>query len=297
MESLTGIIAFVQSAETLSFVAAGRALGVSASAVGKNVARLEESLGVRLLHRTTRRISLTEEGLLFQERCRRILEDLREAKMSVSLASQVPRGKLRVSLPIIGYRFLVTTLPEFRRLYPAIELELDFSDRLVDVVEEGFDAVIRSGPLADSTLASRRLGPFHFRLCASPGYLRRKGTPRTPADLAAHDALHFRFPSTGKLQEWAFVQELPASAARPATVLTCNNLEALRAAALEGLGIAYMPDFLVRDAIESHALRAVLDRYLVNPGQFSILWPSNRHVSSKLRVFIDFLTQRVLKSA
>jgi DNA-binding transcriptional LysR family regulator len=293
MESLTGISAFVRTAEALSFVAAGRALGISASAVGKNVAKLEESLGVRLLHRTTRRVALTDEGMLFYERCRRILDDLRDAEAMLSHAARKPRGRLRVSLPTIGYRFLLPVLPEFKQRYPEVELDLDFNDRIVDVVEEGLDAVIRSGELTDSTLMSRRLGPFSFVLCASPQYLERNGSPRIPEDLERHDCLRFRFPTTGKLQDWSFTDVDAANQIRLSSALTCNNMEALRAAAIDALGIAYMPDFLARDAIISGVLRTVLDEYLANPGQFSILWPSNRHLSPKLRVFVDFLGERL----
>jgi DNA-binding transcriptional LysR family regulator len=289
MESLTGILAFVRAAETLSFVAAGTQLGISASAVGKNIAKLEQSVGVRLFHRTTRRISLTEEGALFLDRCRRILDDLRDAEAALSHAARAPRGRLRVGLPTIGYRFLLPVLPEFRRLYPDIELELDFNDRLVDIVEEGFDAVIRSGTLTDSSLIARRLGSFRFVLCASPDYLAGKGVPCVPKDLALHYGVHFRFPTTGKIQAWS----IAGDAVHLPSALTCNNMEAVRAAAIGGLGIAYMPDFLARDAIEVGALRAVLDDYLVDTGQFSIVWPSSRHLSTRLRAFADFLCERL----
>ena len=290
MESLTGIVAFVRAAETLSFVAAGRQLGISASAVGKNIAKLEESLGVRLFHRTTRRISLTQEGTLFLDRCRSLLEGLHDAQAMLSRAAQAPRGRLRVSLPTVGYRFLLPILPEFKRLYPGVELDLDFSDRIVDIVEEGFDAVIRSGALTDSSLMSRRLGPFRFVLCASPRYLESHGTPLAPKDLAGHKGLHFRIPTTGRLQEWALARE---SAVVSLSVLTCNNMEAVRVAAIGGLGIAYMPDFLARDAIESGRLSTVLDEYAVDSGQFHILWPSSRQLSARLRVFVDFVAERL----
>jgi DNA-binding transcriptional LysR family regulator len=289
VESLTGIVAFVRAAETLSFVAAGAQLGISASAVGKSIARLEESLGVRLFHRTTRRVSLTEEGTLFLDRCRRILDDLRDAEAMLSHAARAPRGRLRVSLPTIGYRFLLPVLPEFRRLYPDVELDLDFNDRLVDIVEEGFDAVIRSGTLTDSSLMVRRLGPFRFVLCASPAYLAGRGVPSVPKDLATHDGVHFRFPATGKLQEWL----IAGDAVHVPSALTCNNMEAVHAAAIGGLGIAYMPDFLAQEAIKVGTLRAVLGGYLVDPGQFSIVWPSSRHLSTRLRAFADFLCERL----
>ncbi|MDP9585931.1 UNVERIFIED_ORG: DNA-binding transcriptional LysR family regulator [Burkholderia contaminans] len=294
MENLNGIAAFVRTAEALSFVAAGRALGISASAVGKTIARLEQSLGVRLFNRTTRRVTLTDEGRHFYERCQRILEDFRDAEATVTASAQRPRGKLRVSLPVIGYRFLLPVLPEFRQCYPDVELDLDFNDRMVDVVEGGFDAVIRSGPLSDSSLMSRRLGPFAFVLCATPAYLARAGTPAAPHDLEAHDCVRYCFPTTGKLQDWALAAR-DGTPLKLRTAMTCNNMEALRGAVMAGLGIGYMPDFLARDALDTGALVTVLDDYRIAPGQFSIVWPSSRQLSPKLRVFVDFLCERLFK--
>jgi DNA-binding transcriptional LysR family regulator len=296
MESLNGLVAFVRTAETLSFVAAGRLLGVSASAVGKTVARLEQTLGVRLFHRSTRRVSLTAEGTLFYERGRRILDDLQDAEAMLSHAVQAPRGRLRVSLPTIGHSFLMPILPEFSERYPEVELDLDFDDRIRDVIEDGFDVVIRSGELPDSRLMSRRLRSFRFMLCASPAYLKRNGVPQTSKDLENHKCLRFRFPTSGKLQDWAL--RLPAGAPEPRlpTALTCNNIEAMRSAAIGGLGIAYIPDFFVRDAIAGGALRSVLDDDLADAGQFWALWPSSRHLSPKIRVFVDFLSAKLLMS-
>ncbi|MDV2983779.1 UNVERIFIED_CONTAM: LysR family transcriptional regulator [Methylobacteriaceae bacterium AG10] len=291
MDSLSDIAAFVRTADRLSFAEAGRDLGLSPSAIGKSVARIEASLGVRLFHRTTRRVSLTEEGTLLHERCRRVLADLRDAEELVARSVATPRGILRISLPAIGYRFLLPALPDFLERYPEIELDLDFNDRLVDLVEGGFDAAIRSGTLVDSSLMSRRLGPFRFVLCAAPRYLDRKGTPVRPADLGTHDALRFRFPTSGKLQDWSIAGDAPPPCLR--AVLTCNNMEAMRAAAIDGLGIAYMPDFLADEAIRGGALVTVLDRFLVDPGQFSILWSSGRQMSSRLRAFIDFASERL----
>ncbi|WP_186205520.1 LysR family transcriptional regulator [Burkholderia gladioli] len=292
MDNLNGIVAFVRTAETLSFVAAGRKLGISASAVGKTIARLERSLGVRLFHRTTRRVTLTEEGRHFHERCHRILEELRDAEATLSASAQTPRGRLRVSLPVIGYRFLLPVLPAFSARYPDIELDLDFNDRLVDVVEGGFDAVIRSGQLSDSSLMSRRLGPFRFVLCASPDYLARAGVPRGLADLAAHEGVRYRFPTTGKLQHWSL---LPDGGEPPnlRCAMTCNNMEALRGAVIAGFGIGFMPDFLARDALAAGSLVEVLEPHSIAPGQFSILWPSSRQLSPKLRVFVDFMCEHL----
>lgn len=293
MENLTGMIAFVHTAEASSFVAAAQRLGLSTSAVGKSVARLEQHLGVRLLQRSTRRVSLTDDGARFYERCRQILEAVNDAETMMLQANATPRGRLRVSLPTIGYRFLLPILPEFTARYPEIELELDFNDRLVDVIEGGFDAAIRSGPLDDSQLMAKRLGPFRFVVCASPKYLQQRGVPQVPADLANHACLRFRFPTTGKLEPWRFSGLSEDTVAQFPTALTCNNMEAMRAAAEMDMGIAYMPHFLARDALESGTLQSVLAEHLAQAGQFSVLWPSSRQLSPKLRAWVDFLSARL----
>jgi len=297
MESLTGMIAFVRTAEHQSFVAAGRALGISASAVGKSVAKLEQDLGVRLLHRTTRRVALTEEGALFYERCRRILDDLREAEAMISTAADAPRGRLRVGLPTIGYRFLLPLIPEFRRRYPGIEIDIDFNDRIANLVDEGLDVVIRSGALSDSSLMSRRLAPFRFVLCASPNYLRARGAPQYPQDLKDHDCLRFRFPGSGRLQAWDLVDGEDSAPTGAPSPLTCNNMEAILSAAIADMGIAYMPNFLARGALEDGSLQSVLDEFLPEPGYFSILWPSSRHLSPRVRVFVDFVCDELFSQS
>ncbi|ACY34574.1 LysR family transcriptional regulator [Comamonas thiooxydans] len=290
MDSFSGLESFVRAADLLSFAEAGRALGISASAVGKNVARLEQQLGLRLFHRTTRQVRLTQEGSLFHERCRRILDELHDARAAMQAAAEAPRGRLRVSLPTIGYRFLLPVLPEFQARYPEVELDLDFNDHLVDVVEAGLDVVIRSGELADSRLVARRLGPFRFILAASPAYLSKRGVPLTPPDLAGHSSLRYRFLNSGKLEEWM----LPGLPAMP-IALVCNNMEAMLGAAVSGLGLAYMPDFLARDALARGELQQVLAEQLTHSGQFSALWPSSRQLSPKVRAFVDFASERLFK--
>ncbi len=198
MDSFSGLESFVRAADLLSFAKAGRLLGISASAVGKNVARLEQQLGLRLFNRTTRHVRLTQEGAMFHERCRRILDELDDARAMMQDAVTAPRGQLRVSLPTIGYRFLLPILPAFKARYPEVELDLDFNDRLVDVIAEGVDVAIRSGELGDSQLVARRLGPFCCVLVASPDYLARHGVPQVPADLAQHSCLRYKFVTGGK---------------------------------------------------------------------------------------------------
>lgn len=155
-----------------------------------------------------------------------------------------PRGRLRISVPTIGYRFLLPVIPEFRRRYPEIELDLDCNDRLVDLLEDGVDAVIRSGELSDSSLKSRRLSAFHSLLCAAPAYLQRRGTPQVPGELQQHDCLRFHWPHSEQLQRWPLRDAAGVDPLRGPSPLTCNNMEALRSAAIAGLGIACMPDFL-----------------------------------------------------
>lgn len=296
MDSLPNLMAFVKTADALSFVKAGQAMGISASAVGKNVAKLEASLKVRLFHRSTRKVSLTPEGALFYERCKRVLDDLEEARALLSQAAQTPQGRLKVSLPTIGYRFLLPHLVPFRQRYPEIELELDFNDELVDVIEEGFDVVIRSGGLADNKLMARRLGPFRFVLCAAPAYLSRRGRPTVPADLEQHDCLRYRFVTTGKIMDWSLSADpLFIRLNLPAT-LVLNNMEALLMAVQDGHGIAFMPDFLVRDALADGKLQTLLDAFTRDEGQFWALWPSSRHLSPKIRVFVEFIEQRLFKA-
>lgn len=295
MDSLSGFVVFVQVAETRSFVAAGRLLGVSASAIGKSVARLEEKLGVRLFHRSTRSVTLTAEGTLFLERSRRILAEIEAAQQELSHATAAPRGRLRVSLPLVS-SLMLPVLGEFMRAYPEIELDLDFTDRMVDVIEEGFDAVVRTGEPSDSRLSARRLGTFRMRLVASPDYLARAGTPLAPADLQQHTCLHYRFPNSGKLESWALRQTPGEPELQLPTSMICNNIETRVCFALQGLGIAYLPDFAIREPLADGRLRSILADHMERTGFFHVLWPASKHPSPKVRALVDFLCARVFPS-
>jgi DNA-binding transcriptional LysR family regulator len=292
MESLSGFAVFVQVAETRSFIAAGRLLGVSASAIGKRIGRLEERLGVRLFHRSTRSITLTWEGELFLERSRRILDEIGAAEQELSRSTEAPRGRLRVSLPLVS-SLVLPVLADFMLQYPEVELDLDFTDRMVDVIEEGFDAVVRTGELPDSRLSARSLGAFRLLLVGSPDYFARRGVPQKPCDLAGHACLQYRFPSSGKLETWPLRSEVSAPEVVLPTSMICNNIETRLCFAIRGLGIACLPDFAVRDALNSGKLRTVLDDYVERTIPLRVLWPASRHWTPKLRVFIDFLAERV----
>ncbi|MEH3120750.1 MAG: LysR substrate-binding domain-containing protein [Sphingomonas phyllosphaerae] len=293
MDRLTGLSAFVRTADLGSFVAAGRVLGLSPSAVGKAVTKLENQLGVRLIQRSTRSLRLTEEGRAFHERCRRVLDDLDDAHESLLRTREAPQGRIRLSCPVIAYHFLMPVLPEFMALYPDIGLDLDFSDRIVDLVEEGVDIAIRSGQLPDSRLMVRALRPFQLLLCASPAYLERHGTPLCPRELAGHRGIAFRYPNSGKLQVWPLRQPGGEPEPRVDHVMTCNNMEALRGAVTGGLGIGCMPDFLAKASFKAGTLVPVLFEHLDAPGQFNLIWPSSRHLSPKVRVLVDFLAERL----
>jgi DNA-binding transcriptional LysR family regulator len=286
-DSLGALDAFVRAAEARSFTAAGRQLGVSSSAIGKAVARLEQRLGVRLLHRSTRSVTLTPEGALFLERCRRIFSEIETAETELAQTQGAPRGRLRVSLPLAGM-LMMPTLGAFMQAYPEIELDLDFTDRLVDVIEEGFDAVIRAGEVSDSRLMSRFLGVFRLQLVAAPDYLARRGVPRTPEDLAGHACLQHRFATSGKFEPWPLRREI----ALPATAVA-NTIEPLIALAEQGLGIACLPDFAIRRQVEDGRLAVVLADHTAHEGVFRLLWPSSRYPSPKLRVFVDFLARNL----
>lgn len=294
LDSFRAFDAFVRAAEARSFTAAGRQLGVSSSAVGKAVARLEETLGVRLLHRSTRTVTLTPEGTAFLARCRRILDELDAAERELAQSRDAPRGRLRVSMPLAGM-LMSPALAEFMAAYPEVELDVDFSDRLVDVVEEGFDAVVRAGEVADSRLMTRVLGTFRLMLVASPEYLENRGTPRAPADLQHHACLHHRFATSGKLERWPFRAGFEEVESLLPHTAVMNTIEPLIAMAECGRGITCLPDFAIRRQLNDGTLVAVLEDAVEHTGTFRILWPASRHVPPKLRVFVDVMADSLFR--
>jgi DNA-binding transcriptional LysR family regulator len=295
MDSLGSLNAFVHAAEARSFTVAGRQLGVSSSAIGKSVARMEERLGVRLLHRSTRSIALTAEGALFLERCRRIFSEIEAAELELSQTHEAPRGTLRVALPLAGM-LMMPTLAAFMRAYPEIMLDLDFSDRVVDVIEEGFDAVVRFADAGDTRLMSRALGTYLRRLVAAPAYLAAKGVPKTPDDLKAHACLHHRFPTSRRFEQWPVPPEQAGVEIELPKTAVASTLEPLIHLAEQGLGIAYLPDFAIGRQLREGLLVTVLDDYTDRSGPLRVMWPSSRHLAPKLRAFVDFLAANLVPS-
>lgn len=230
------------------------------------------------------------------ERRRRILAEIEAAEQELSQASETPRGRLRVSLPLVS-SLVLRVLGEFMKTYPEIELELDFTDRLVDVIEEGFDAVVRTGELNDSRLTARKLGKFRSLLVASPAYLSQYGLPVVPHDLLQHRCLHYRFAHNGKLEPWCLNLPPPETELQLPVSMVCNNIETRVCFALQGLGIAYLPDFSIRELLVTGQLQSVLDDYVTREGTFNILWPASKHPSPKIRVLVDFLCERMFTSS
>jgi DNA-binding transcriptional LysR family regulator len=260
--------------------------------VSRQVSALETELGARLLHRTTRALTLTEAGRSYFERAARILAELAEANASVGQLQAAPRGRLRVSAPMsFGFLHLAPALPDFLGRHPDVELELVMNDRNVDLVDEGFDMAVRIGTLADSSLVARKLAPMRRTVFASPAYLQARGTPTSPDDLKAHECLCYS--NLGLSQEWRFVR--PDGRPWPVEVhgrLHANNGDALRAAALAGFGLAVLPSFFVGRDLQSGALVSVLEEFMPQDSALYAVYPHARHLSPKVRAFVDFLAER-----
>lgn len=292
MDRLAALEAFVRVAEARSFSEAGRRLGASKSVISRQVSALEAELGVRLFQRTTRSLTLTEAGEGYFQRTARILADLDEANAMVSNLQAAPRGRLRVNAPMsFGFLHLGAAIPDFVARYPEVDVDMTMSDRFVDLIEEGFDVAVRIARLTDSSLIARRLAPMRLVVCASPDYLARRGTPHKPADLAAHECLSYG--NIAPTDEW----RLKDADGQPLTVevkgrLRANNGDALRAAALKGLGVIYQPTFMVGDDLRAGTLVEVMHGYARTDSAVHAVYPHARHLSPKVRAFVDFLAER-----
>jgi len=292
LDHMSGMVVFTRAAETLSFAEAGRQLGLSASAIGKAVARLETRVGVRLFHRSTRSVRLTPEGELFLARCQRILDEIEEAESELAISRAKPMGRLRVSIPLVG-ALLMPVLSAFMHAYPEVQLDIDFSDRLVDVIDDGFDVVLRTGDAIDSQLTMRTLGHYTHLIVGSPDYLEARGVPATPEMLGAHACLQHRFSRTGRLRRWTFVRDgAPFDVELPSTAIA-SAVEPLIALAERGLGLTSVPDYAVRAQLADGSLVAVLRDFTADRIPFRALWPSGRMTPPKVRVFVDFLHQHL----
>ncbi|PRA27729.1 LysR family transcriptional regulator, partial [Brevundimonas sp. MYb46] len=254
MSRWDGIDEFTAVAEQASFSAAARRLGLSTSAVSREIARLEDRLQTRLLHRTTRRVELTDAGREFLARCRRLIDERDEALAAVQPDDQAPRGLLRMTCSVsYGERFIAPAVNAFARQNPELRIELDLDNRLRDLVGDGYDLAVRFGHLTDSRLMARRLASRRLILCTSPDYLARRGAPRDLSEIASHDGL------IGSAEHWRFTEAGREVALRPSGRWRCNSGAAVLDAALQGLGLCQLPDFYVAEALSSGALVSLLD--------------------------------------
>jgi DNA-binding transcriptional LysR family regulator len=292
MDRFNALATFAKVVEQGSFARAADRLSVSTSAVSRQVAELEAHLDVRLLNRTTRRLSLTEAGQAFYERCVQLLADLEETESSVRSTALEPKGTLRMTCGVtFGERHLAPAIAEFAGLHPQVSFDVDLSDRVVDLVEEGFDLAIRIGAVGHQALVSRRIGSTQFVCCASPAYLARHPVPVTPADLEQHSCLGYTYAAV--TNAWTFESR---DGTRHTPRITprhrLNNGRMLAEFAAAGLGIVLEPDFIVAPEVRSGRLQRLLTEYQPPRSPIAAVYPSRRHLSAKVRSFVDFLAAR-----
>jgi len=294
MDNLAGMAVFARVAEAKSFSEAARRLGVSKSAVSKQVAQLERSLKARLLNRTTRRLSLTEVGAAIYEHCARMLAEAEAAELAVSRLYSAPRGALRITVPAaFGHLQVAPGIPELIARYPELEVQIVMNDRPVDLAEEGFDVAIRLIGEPPPNVVARKLMTVRWMVCAAPSYLRNRGTPRAPQDLASHNCLFYSFLESSI--EWRFRSRQAESRVRVSGNFTANNSEAIREAALRGLGIALLPSFIVTGDLREQRLTQVLSGHEVEgavANDVYALFLPTRYLSPKIRAFVDFFVER-----
>lgn len=290
MLSLAAIQLFAATVEAGSFAGAARRLHVTPSAVSRRVAQLERALGAPLLARTTRALSLTDDGRAFHDRCLRILEELREAQDAIARSAGRPSGLLRVDAPVgLGRTLLAPTLPRLLERHPDLRIALTLRNAFIDPVAEGIDVTVRMGRLSDSTLIARRLGERRILVCAAPAYLRRHGAPRTPRELARHACLGYL--RHGRPDPYRFVAGEGTYDVEVDGPFHSDDAEALRDAAVAGRGIVALFDFVVADALASGELVQVLEAHPVEPFPVHALYAPNRHLLPKVRVFLDHLSE------
>lgn len=290
MDKLAGMAVFARVVEAASFTAAARELGMSKSAVSKAVAALEDRLGARLLNRTTRRLALTEVGRAFYERSARVVAEAEEAELAVTRLQATPRGTLRVNAPVsFGTLHLGPLLPDFMTLHPELKVDIDFTDRFVDLIEEGYDVAVRIANLPDSSLIARRLAANRMAICAAPAYWDRRGRPQKPADLVGHACVTYAYSPN----DWPFAGPAGRFTVRVDGPLRTNNGEVTLAVALAGQGVVQLPTFICGPALAAGRLEAVLVEWLPPPAGIHAVYPHNRHLSAKVRAFVDFLVERL----
>ncbi|MGB8928960.1 MAG: LysR family transcriptional regulator [Pantoea agglomerans] len=285
------IAAFVAAVKAGSYTQAAGSLGLTRSAVGKSIVRLEERLGVRLLNRTTRRLSLTDEGRVMYERCRQILEDLEEVDGMMAQRRVRPTGTLKLTAPLsFGQRHVLPVLEAFLQKWPELRADIVFNDRYVDLIEEGFDIAIRIGePKDDSRILTRTIATQKMVTCASPAYAARRGIPETPQALTEHDTIFFS--SADRRRTWRFETSDGTWLFEGPGRMNIDSSEAIRESALAGFGIIHLPHYMVWQDLHQGMLVPLLEDFRETPEPIRIIYPSKRHLSPRIRGFIDLLVE------
>jgi len=292
MDKLQAMEVFVQVVDTGSFTRAADNLKLPKATVSTLIRNLETSLAVKLLNRTTRRISVTTDGAAYYERCLGILAEVREAEEALSTAQASPRGRLRIDVSTgLGRHIILPALPAFLERYPGIQIEVGCSDRPVDLIEEGVDCAIRGGDLPDSTLIARRVGSLHFATCAAPSYIAAHGRPSHPQDLLDHRCINFFSAKSGKTFEWDFEKDGKRVRLKVSGRVAVNDSDAYLAACLAGMGIAQLPLFAICPYLKAGQMELLLQNWCVDPLPLHVVYPHNRHLSAKVRVFVEWITE------
>ncbi|MFL6675963.1 MAG: LysR family transcriptional regulator [Massilia sp.] len=292
MNKLQAMEVFVQVVDAGSFTRAAEMLQLPKASVSTLIQSLESTLSSKLLHRTTRQVTVTSDGAAYYERCVRILSDVREAEESLSRHRLNPSGRLRVDAPTgLASQILLPALPAFFERYPDITLELGSTDRPVDLVEEGVDCAVRGGALVDDSLIARRVGVVHFLTAASPSYLQRHGMPQHPHDLSRHRCVNYFSAKTGKIYDWDFTLGGERIEVPMPGVIALNDSNAYVQAGLAGLGIVQMPDYLLMEHVASGQMVQVLPDWTTDLLPIHIVYLQNRHLSAKVRVFVEWISE------
>jgi DNA-binding transcriptional LysR family regulator len=290
MNRLEAIQIFVRVAELASFTQAADSLGLPKGSISSAVKQLENMLGARLLHRTTRKVQMTQDGLAFYERSKDLLADMEELQSMFHHGEAAVSGRLRVDMPSgVAKTMVIPQLPGFLAAHPKVILEFSSTDRRVDIVREGFDCVLRIGPLGDSSLIARPLGHFRMTNCASPSYLERYGTPESLDDLAHHKLIHYVQTLGAKSPGWEYTDAGEYRCMDMAGVITVNNADAYQAACLAGLGLIQAPEPGVRHLIEAGRLVEVLPEYRAEPMPVSLLYANRRHLPKRVQLFMNWI--------
>ncbi|MDD9157154.1 LysR substrate-binding domain-containing protein [Aliivibrio sp. S4TY2] len=283
-----GVTEFVAVAEAQSFTGAARALDTSVAQISRKVAALEDRLSIKLLIRTTRKVSVTEAGQTYYQHCRHLVEGLKQADRAITELNATPQGRLKITSSVTyGEQLIAPLLSDFMLMYPQLELELILSNQTLDLVEQDFDLAIRLGRLTDSTMMAKRLSSRQVRVCASPGYIEKYGEPHTLSELSQHNCL------VGSLPIWRFIENKKEKSVRVKGSVHCNSGAALTNAALKGLGIVQLPDFYVQESMDKGELVEILVPYREPKEGIWAVYPNNRHLSTKVRLLVEFLAKEL----